>query len=167
MSAQLSTSIEKLRGTYWFIPALMVTLSIILAIVTTRIDKTIEIELFPYISWLSVEDPETARNFLSVIAGSMISTTGVTFSITIVSLVQASSQLGPRLLSNFLRDRGNQAVLGILTATYTFCLFTLKSINSSTPNPLIPHLSIAIGTILTIISLGALVYFFHHISARN
>ncbi len=142
----------------------MVSGSILLSIITFQIDRTIEIGILQKISWLGISDPEAARSFLGVISGSMISTTGVTFSITIAALVQASSQLGPRLLSNFLRDRGNQTVLGILLATYTYCIFTLKTISNTATFTFIPDIGITIATIFTIISLGALVYFFHHIS---
>jgi len=164
MQTKISTSFEQIRGDYWVVPALMIIGSIILSIVTYHIDRTIQIDLLQSISWLGVNDPEAARSYLSVISGSMISTTGVTFSITIAALVQASSQLGPRLLSNFLRDRGNQIVLGTLLATFTFCIFILKSISNTAEFVFIPHLSIAIATIFTILSIGALVFFFHHVS---
>ena len=164
MQTKISTSFEQIRGDYWVVPALMIIGSIILSIVTYHIDRTIQIDLLQSISWLGVNDPEAARSYLSVISGSMISTTGVTFSITIAALVQASSQLGPCLLSNFLRDRGNQIVLGTLLATFTFCIFILKSISNTAEFVFIPHLSIAIATIFTILSIGALVFFFHHVS---
>lgn len=157
--------LERLRGTYWLLPALMVTASILLSFLTIHIDQAAPPSLLGKLGWLGVEDPDGARTFLSVVAGSMIGTTGVTFSITIAALVQASSQLGPRLLSNFLRDRGNQLVLGIFTATYTYCLFILKSINNTSGRVFVPNLSITVSIILTILSLGALVYFFHHISS--
>lgn len=164
METRISTTIEQLRGDYWVVPALMVTGSIILSILTYQIDRAIQIDILQNISWLGINDSEAARSFLSVISGSMISTTGVTFSITIAALVQASSQLGPRLLSNFLRDRGNQLVLGTLLATYTFCIFTLKTISNTATFLFIPRLSITVATIFTILSIGALVYFFDHIS---
>jgi len=41
-------------------------------------------------------------------AGSMITTAGVVFSITIVVLSLTSYQFGPRLLGNFIRDTGTQ-----------------------------------------------------------
>ena len=46
------------------------------------------------------------------VAGSMMTIASVTFSITIVALQLASSQFGPRLLRNFMRDRGNQSRSG-------------------------------------------------------
>lgn len=164
MKTRIGTHLEKLRGSYWVIPALMVTTSILFSFITIHIDQTASPRLLHYLGWLGVEDPDGARTFLSVVAGSMIGTTGVTFSITIASLVQASAQLGPRLLNNFLRDRGNQFVLGTFTATYTYCLFILKSINNIPDQAFVPNLSLTVSIVLTILSLTALVYFFHHIS---
>lgn len=164
MKTRIGTHLEKLRGSYWVIPALMVTTSILFSFITIHIDQTASPSLLTYLGWLGVEDPDGARTFLSVVAGSMIGTTGVTFSITIASLVQASAQLGPRLLNNFLRDRGNQFVLGTFTATYTYCLFILKSINNITEQAFVPNLSLTVSIVLTILSLSALVYFFHHVS---
>ncbi len=165
MRTRLETLREQLASTYWIIPAIMVTLSIILSLVTIHIDQTASPSYLQEMGWLGVDDPDGARSFLSVVAGSMIGTTGVIFSITIASLVQASSQLGPRILNNFLRDRGNQFVLGTLTATYIYCLFTLKSINNFATGFFVPNLSIITSIVLTLLSLGALVYFFHHITA--
>ncbi len=165
MRTRLKTLREQLASTYWIIPAIMVTLSIMLSLVTIHIDQTAPPSYLQELGWLGVDDPDGARSFLSVVAGSMIGTTGVIFSITIASLVQASNQLGPRLLNNFLRDRGNQLVLGTLTATYTYCLFTLKSINNTATGFFVPNLSIITSIMLTLLSLGALVYFFHHITA--
>jgi len=165
LRTQLETVRERLASTYWIIPATMVSLSIMLSLVTIHVDQTAPPTFLQDLGWLGVDDPDGARTFLSVVAGSMIGTTGVIFSITIAALVQASSQLGPRLLNNFLRDRGNQLVLGTLTATYTYCLFTLKSINNTPTGFFVPNLSIMTSIAMSLLSLGALVYFFHHISA--
>jgi len=107
LRTQLETVRERLASTYWIIPATMVSLSIILSLVTIHVDQTAPPTFLQDLGWLGVDDPDGARTFLSVVAGSMIGTTGVIFSITIAALVQASSQLGPHLLNNFLRDRGN------------------------------------------------------------
>jgi len=42
----------------------------------------------------------------------MITVANLTFSITMLTLQLASSQFGPRLLRDFMRDRGNQVMLG-------------------------------------------------------
>lgn len=45
-------------------------------------------------------------------------------------MVYASRQYGPRLLSNFIEDRGNQATPGAFIATILYCLLMLRTIRS-------------------------------------
>jgi hypothetical protein len=54
-----------------------------------------------------------SRDLLGAIAGSMLTVASTTFSITIAVLALSSSTYGPRLVRNFMADRGNQLVLGI------------------------------------------------------
>lgn len=63
---------------------------------------------------LYLRDPEGARVLLSTVAGSMITVAGVAFSITVIALSLASSQLGPRLLDLSLLPRrpGQFVVMG-------------------------------------------------------
>jgi hypothetical protein len=48
---------------------------------------------------------DAARQILTSIAASVITVVGIVFSITIVTLTLASTQFGPRMLRNFIRDR--------------------------------------------------------------
>ena len=107
--------------------------------------------------------PEGAMTLLSTIAGSMITIAGVVFSITIVALTLASAQFGPRLLGNFLRDRGNQIVLGTFVATFLYCLLVLRTIHVD-PNGYTPYWGTLVGLLLAVCSLGVLIFFMHHIA---
>ena len=109
--------------------------------------------------------PEGARSVLSLVASSMITVTGVVFSITIVALTLASQQFGPRLLRNFMKDRGNQIVLGTFLATFIYCILILPSIHTSESGPFVPYFSVNVGVLLTLLSLVVLIYFIHHIPA--
>jgi len=108
--------------------------------------------------------PEGARAVLATIAGSMIGVTGVAFSITIVTLTLASSQFGPRLLRNFMRDLGNQIVLGTFLATFVYCLLILRTVHDVNNVQFVPNISITCGIGFALVSLGALIYFIHHVS---
>jgi uncharacterized membrane protein len=46
------------------------------------------------------------------VAGTTITTAGVVFSLTVVSLQLASSQFSPRVMRSFIRDRLSQVVIG-------------------------------------------------------
>src|SRR5690606_38216850 len=98
------------------------------------------------------------------IAGSMITVAGVTFSITIVALAQASSQFGPLLLRNFMRDTGNQLVLGTFIATFVYCLLVLRTVHEGERvDRFVPHISVTCGIVFALASLAVLIYFIHHI----
>ncbi len=112
------------------------------------------------VPWLNGGSPDGARSLLSTIAGSMISVAGVTFSITLATLSLASAQLGPRLLTNFMRDRGNQVVLGTFVAIFIYCLIVLRAIRSTDESLFVPHLSVTVAMFLSVISVAILIYFF-------
>ena len=57
----------------------------------------------------------------------MVTVAGVGFSITIVALVLASTQFGPRLLGLFMRDVISQATLGVFLGTFTYCVLVLRT----------------------------------------
>ena len=47
---------------------------------------------------------------VATVAGAMITTVGVVFSLTVVSLQLASGQFSPRVMRSFIRDRLSQGV---------------------------------------------------------
>lgn len=107
---------------------------------------------------------EGASLLLGTVAGSMIAIAGTVFSMTLVALSLASSQLGPRLLRNFMRDTTNQVVLGTFVATFVYCLLVLRTIRRADEIAFVPHLAVSTGVLLAIISIGVLIYFIHHVS---
>lgn len=155
---------EQLSGSFWFLPTVMVGIAIILALVMTEIDRMTLQTANPLLSWVYTGSADGARSLLSTIAGSMITVAGITFSITITTLSLVSSQLGPRLLNNFMRDRGNQVSLGTFVATFSYCLFVLRTIRSADEISFVPHFSVTLAIALAVISLEVLIYFFHHVS---
>ena len=111
-----------------------------------------------------VDSPEAARAVLSTVASSMITVAGVVFSLTMVVLSLTSQQYGPLVLAHFMRDRGNQFVLGIFTATFIYCLLVLRTISGVENSIFVPHISVLVGLGLSITSLAVLIYFIHHVS---
>ena len=103
----------------------------------------------------------SARAFLTTVAGSMITVAGVAFSITMVALTLASSQFGPRLLESFMRDRGNQVVLGTFIATFLYCLLVLRVLKLGESGT-VPEVALSTALLLTLGSLAVFIYFIHH-----
>ncbi len=163
MPAWVLNWVNKLRSSLWLIPTCMAIAAIILSLAVPYLDVFFSPKKIDSLRWLSNMGPEGAMTLLSTIAGSMITIAGVVFSITIVALTLASGQFGPRLLGNFLRDRGNQIVLGTFVATFLYCLLVLRTIHVD-PNGYTPYWGTLAGVILAVCSLGVLIYFMHHIA---
>ena len=79
---------------------------------------------------------DAARQILTAIAAAVITVVGLVFSITIVALTLASTQFGPRILRNFVRDRGTQVTLGAFVATFVFVVLALGSVSQRRPGRL-------------------------------
>jgi uncharacterized membrane protein len=96
----------------------------------------------------------------------MITVAGVVFSITIVVLSLASSQYGPRLVRNFLRDTGNEVVLGTFIATFIYCLVVMRAVRGGDEGAaFVPQLSVTVGLGTGLLSLAVLIYYIQHVAA--
>lgn len=164
MRTFLSAWMERLRTSYWFIPTIMATCATALSFVTVHADTQINTKWAHATGWIWAGSAEGARQVLATIAGSTITVAGVVFSITIVSLTLASSQFGPRLLRNFLDDRGTQLALGAFVSTFLYCLLVLRTIRGTDQSTFVPFLSVTLGLVFAVISVGFLIFFIHHIA---
>lgn len=153
-----------MKTSFWFIPTLMVLAAIIISNYIISIDRGSTTNYLNYYGFLHSVSPEGARSILSTLAASMMSVTGVTFSITIVVLNLASSQFGPRLLRNFIRDKSIQFVLGTFVASFIYCLIVLRSIQAVGTDIFVPNLSVTFAVGLALLDAGVLIYFIHHIA---
>lgn len=166
--ARAAATWEAVRASYWFLPSLMTITAAGLSVVLIGLDVRLGAEWIRDVPFLYGNRPEGARAVLSTIAGSMIGVAGVTFSITIASVVYASGQYGPRLLTNFMDDRGNQITLGTFIATFLYCLLVLRTIRTAGEGEgaigeFVPHVAILVGLALAVASVGVLIFFIHHV----
>ena len=152
-----------LRASYWFVPSIMALLAIGLGAVMIWLDSGPGAGLLDGLGWYQKAKPDGAQEVLSTIAGSMITVAGVVFSITIVAIAYAASQYGPRILSNFMSDRGNQVTLGTFIATFVYCLVVLRTIRGGDEGEFVPQLAVMVGLVLALSSIAVLIYFIHHV----
>ena len=154
---------ETLTSGYWFLPTLMSVGAALLALGLLYLDEH-HLRSGWAAGWLYPGGTEGARSVLATIAASVITVAGVVFSITIATLTQASTQFGPRMLRNFMRDTGNQLVLGTFVATFLYCLLVLRTIGRDAEGSSVPHASVMAAVVLAVASLAVLIYFIHHVS---
>lgn len=164
MKALLLKVWDRLRSSFWFVPSAMACLAAALALSAVEIDKVVADDWLQRLGWSYSGGAEGASLLLGTVAGSMIAIAGTVFSMTLVAMSLASSQLGPRLLRNFMRDTSNQVVLGTFVATFVYCLLVLRTIRRADEVAFVPHLAVSIGVLLAMISIGVLIYVIHHVS---
>jgi uncharacterized membrane protein len=151
------------RDSLWFMPSVLTAVAIIAALGTVEIDRRfIEHEDVRGNFLLFGAGAEGARGVLSAIAQSVMTVTGVVFSVTIIALQLASTQYSPRVLPRFMDDRANQAVLGIFIGTFVYALLVLRYVRSD--DEYVPTLSVSIAVLLTLLMVGALIFFINHIA---
>ncbi len=170
MRARLLRVATALGESYWFVPSLMAIAALLLAAAMVWIDSHHLASWMDRLPWLYAARPTGARSLLSSIGGSMIGVAGTTFSVTIAAVVYASGQYGPRLLSNFMSDRGNQVTLGTFIATFLYSLVVVRTIRSAGEAPgqaaFVPQLAVLVGVVLVLCSIAVLIYFIHHVPSR-
>lgn len=164
MKLQVVKYWNRVRSSFWFVPGLMAIAAVVLALGGVALDEPLTKWFSDQFGWEFMTSAEGATAVLGNIAGSMINIAGVVFSMTLVALSLASSQLGPRLLRNFMRDTSTQVVLGTFVATFVYCLLVLRTIRRAEEAAFVPHLSIGFGVVLAVASVGVLIYFIHHVS---
>jgi uncharacterized membrane protein len=153
---------EVLRTSLWFVPAIEVVAAIVLFLGTLAADRAAYHGDFTLPSWVISGSADAARQILTAIAAAIITVVGVVFSIILVTLTLASTQFGPRMLRNFIRDRGTQVTLGTFVATFVYAVLVLASIGAGSHGEFVPHISVTVTLGLMVADLAVLIYFIHH-----
>lgn len=165
-SGRVGALLNAARTQLWPIPTIFVAASLAAGIAFPRIDERISGYLpFGLKEYLFGGDSGAARDVLSAIAGSMITVSSLTFSLTVVTLQLASSQFSPRLLRTFTRDRQVQVTMGIFLGTFLYSLTVMRTVRDAGENTelFVPALSVSFAYLLVTTSVIALVLFLAHI----
>lgn len=174
MFARIRSILFSINASYWFYPALFATFAFVMATAMVELDRAGAADWLSSVSVLHPARPDGASNMLTVLAGSMIGVASTVFSITIAAVAYASGTYGPRLLTNFMEDKGNQLSLATFIGTFVYAITVLRTVRSEQEAPLVitggdampgfvPQLALLTGFVLMIVSVGVLVYFLHHI----
>ncbi|MGA8545311.1 MAG: DUF2254 domain-containing protein [Mycobacterium sp.] len=157
---------EMLRTNFWLMPSLEVLASIALFWATLEVDRAVYHGVLSLPAWVEAGSADTAREILLAVAAAIMTVIGINFSVTIVTLTLASTQFGPRMLRNFIRDRGTQLTLGTFVATAVYCVLVLLAIGPAEHGVFVPHLSVSVVFLLVLVDLAVLIYFLHHIAIQ-
>jgi uncharacterized membrane protein len=153
----------RLRDTFWVVPLTFALAAVFLGLGLTAFDDWLDTSL--ELPLLFAGGPEGARSVLSAIITSMISFTGLVFSITIVVLQLTSSQFSPRVLRTFLRDWVNQVALGVFVATFVYSLVVLRAVRGTAEtDTFVPQISVTVAFGFVLASVAVFLLYIDHIA---
>ena len=159
----MKATLRGLTKRFWAVPLLFAVGAGILALGVTAIDDSLDTSL--HLPFLFAGGPEGARALLAAIITSMISFTGLVFSITIVVLQLTSSQFSPRVLRSFLEDRFNQVALGVFVATFVYALVVLRGVRGTAQvDSFVPQIAVTVAFVLVLASVLVFLAYIHHIA---
>ncbi len=153
---------EYAGGALWVLPGLAALVALICGYAMSQIELTPDSFLARFAFQGTADD---ARNLLVAITSTVVTVIALVLGLTVVALQLSSTQFSPRLLRNFLRDRGTQLVLSVFIATFVYSaagLFTV-GLEGGERTEEYPRLAISGAIILLFISLGMVVYFADHL----
>lgn len=115
-------------------------------------------------TWLTLKDATTARSIISSIAAGILSLTVFSFSMVMIVLNQAASQMSNRVLDKLIGNRFQQLVLGVYIGTIVYALFLLSTVRDIDSGIYVPALSTYLLILITVIDIFIFIYFLHYIT---
>jgi uncharacterized membrane protein len=151
---------EYTRGSLWVIPTGCVVGALLLGVLLSQVN------VGPTSPVAFQGTADDARALLSGISSTIITVIALVLGLAVVALQLSSTQYSPRLLRNFLRDRPNQVVLGVLVGTFAYSaggLFTVGVAGGQRRDEF-PRFAVSVAIALMFVSLALVVYFAHHLA---
>ena len=147
---------EKSSSPLWLWPAVTAVAAFAAASVAA------DVPLSGSLTWLAWPgDADSAMALLQTVAGSVITVTALTFTLTVVALQLASQQFSPRLLREFAHDPVIKAVLAVLLGTLVYTTAVLRVIDGEAP---LPDVALLFAAVLGLATIGAILAFITHMT---
>ncbi|MGA9651394.1 DUF2254 domain-containing protein [Pedobacter sp.] len=148
-----------------FIPAIVALVFLFLSVFMVQFDYSESGKAIKSNShWLTLKDASTARSIISTITGGIISLTVFSFSMVMILLNQAASQMSNRILEKLIGNRFQQIVLGFYIGTIVFALFLLSTIRDIDSGVYVPAISTYLLISFTVIDIFLFIYFLHYVT---
>jgi uncharacterized membrane protein len=156
---------NKMLHSIAFLPAIMGVAFLLLAVGAMEMDAAgLGLELNRKFKWLTLKDVSTARTIVATVAAGIISLTVFSFSMVMIVMNQAASQMSNRMLDNIIGDKIQKYILGFYIGTIVFALFLLTNISETEKAINVPSLSVYFLLLLTMFDIFLFVYFLHYIT---
>jgi uncharacterized membrane protein len=130
------------------------------AAVTLSLDSAVGYDLLPS---HVLGTPTAVQTILSTAASAMLTLTTIVLTVLTLGVQLAMQQFSPRIVRALLADRRSQLAHGLFAATFLFCMIAVAKVDdTAAPGHRVPSITVAIGYLLLVASLIALVGYVHH-----
>lgn len=156
----ITDAYERVRDSLFFVPASIIAGLGVVSRLALAYDRSVAQDQ----AWLLRTTVDSARAILTTTATATITVAAIVFSMTAVVIQLATSQFSPRITQGFLRDRAQQATVGITVGTFVYSLLVLASVRGVSDSPANTYdLSATIAVALAVGSMVAIVSFIDRI----
>src|SRR5690606_33045940 len=114
--------------------------------------------------WINRGDGDDARNLLFNLLTSTITMASMVFSVTVVALTLAANSYGSRLIRIFRADLWTQFALCVFAMCTVYCVIVLRETTRDAASADVPHLSLAVGPALALVSFRTLLGFIQSVA---
>lgn len=154
--------ILRLRESLFTLPLVMVVLCAGGALAALWVDGNLgsSLESWPILSTTVAG----GRAIATTVAGATITVAAIVLSITALSTQMAANQYSPRVVGGFFEDPFQQAIIGLVVGTFTYCLLVLASLGSAIvdSSAAAPSASVTIAVGLGVVSAIGIVAYINH-----
>jgi uncharacterized membrane protein len=155
---------DRIRSGVWQLPVAMMLAGVLLFQAMVWLDSVLGEDDLLRVLWAHSGTGDDARNLLSVLVSAMMTMATLVFSMTIVSLSVAASQFGSRLVRSYVRDTKSKVTLGIFAMTIIYLLLALRVVSGEMPAAAVPHVTVTLGLVLSVICVMAMVVLLHMVA---
>ena len=166
LRAWLQRRFFRLADSIAFLPALLALAFLAFAIaMRSSKDTAFTAYVVEALPSLMVRQREVALSLLMTITGGLISLMVFSFSMVMVLLSNATSNLTPRLLPSLVESRRHQLVLGVYLGTIIYNVVTTMGFGLRAGEDDPPSVAVAFGVLFGIACLAMFIYFIHGVSS--
>ncbi|MFN8471494.1 MAG: DUF2254 domain-containing protein [Anaerolineae bacterium] len=155
---------DRVMVSFWFAPTIMALGAVLLAWTMYWLDGLVPNAALASSHFVLAGSANELRSSLLSMAGTVLATAGVVFTLLTLPLSTVVAQYGSRLLRVFLGDRTTQLVLGMFVATFVYCIAGALSIPPADVAREGPQLTATLGVYLMLATFASLIVLVQHIS---
>ena len=138
------------RNSVWLPPVLGMAIALIVRPLVQDLDTML--------GWKSPVSPDAARAVLGILVSALLTFIVFVFSILLLIVQIASSQLSPRIIAPIYRSRVVRSSLALFVFTFTYTLAALARIEGS-----VPQISMWLAVYSSVLSIAVFLYMIDHV----